>query len=69
MVPVNLIHEISFMGFEYGMSPKQVAQAVVAGADVLWAWEGILTGGTVSAAEITQTQSEGAFQCRYNPQG
>ena len=69
MVPVNLIHEISFMGFEYGMSPKEVAQAVVAGADVLWAWEGMLTGGTVSAAEITQTQSEGAVQCRYNPQG
>ncbi|HSR51557.1 MAG TPA: multiheme c-type cytochrome [Acidobacteriota bacterium] len=36
MVPVNLIHEIQEVGFDYGMSPRQVAQAVVDGHLVLW---------------------------------
>lgn len=31
MVPVNLIHAISSAGFDYGMSARQVADAVVAG--------------------------------------
>ena len=35
MVPVNLVHEIQFVGFDYGMSPRQVADAVVAGHEVL----------------------------------
>lgn len=35
MVPVNLIHEISSVGFDYGMSPREVADAVVAGHMVI----------------------------------
>ncbi len=31
MVPVNLILAIQDIGFDYGMSPRQVADAVVAG--------------------------------------
>lgn len=31
MVPVNLVHEISDVGFDYGMSAKQIARAVVDG--------------------------------------
>ena len=31
MVPVNLIHEISSAGFDYGMNARQVAQRIVAG--------------------------------------
>jgi len=31
MVPPNLIHEISIVGFDYGMSAREVADAVVAG--------------------------------------
>lgn len=31
MVPVNLVHEISDVGFDYGMSAQQVARAVVNG--------------------------------------
>lgn len=31
MVPVNLIGAIQFVGFDYNMSPRQVADAVVAG--------------------------------------
>ena len=36
MVPPNLVHEISEVGFDYGMTPRQVADAVVAGYRVLW---------------------------------
>ncbi|MEP3479070.1 MAG: multiheme c-type cytochrome [Fuerstiella sp.] len=31
MVPVNLVHEISDVGFDYGMSARQIAQGVVNG--------------------------------------
>ena len=31
MVPVNLVHEISDMGFDYGMSARQIADGVVDG--------------------------------------
>jgi nitrate/TMAO reductase-like tetraheme cytochrome c subunit len=36
MVPPNLVHEISGVGFDYGMTPREVADAVVAGYRVLW---------------------------------
>lgn len=36
MVPVNLIHEISSVGFDYGMSAKQIADAVVDGHMILY---------------------------------
>lgn len=36
MVPVNLVAEVSKVGFDYNMSPRQVADAVVAGHQVLW---------------------------------
>lgn len=36
MVPVNLIPEIQNVGFDYYMSPREVADAVVDGAQVLW---------------------------------
>jgi hypothetical protein len=35
MVPVNLVHEISSVGFDYNMSARDVADAVVAGHQVL----------------------------------
>ncbi|MEO6624028.1 MAG: multiheme c-type cytochrome [Burkholderiaceae bacterium] len=35
MVPVNLVTEIQFVGFDYGMSPREIADAVVAGHQVL----------------------------------
>ncbi len=40
MVPPNLIHAIESVGFDYGMSAKQVADAVVAGHLVLHTREG-----------------------------
>ena len=36
MVPVNLVKEISEVGFDYNMSAKEVADNVVAGHQVLW---------------------------------
>jgi hypothetical protein len=36
MVPVNLIAAIQGAGFDYGMSPRGVADAVVAGSQVIW---------------------------------
>lgn len=35
-VPVNLISAIKSVGFDYGMSPREVADAVIAGGDVIW---------------------------------
>lgn len=36
MVPINLIHEIKDVGFDYFMSPREVADGVLAGHLVLW---------------------------------
>jgi hypothetical protein len=36
MVPANLVHAIMGVGFDYGMSPRDVSDAVVAGHEVLW---------------------------------
>jgi hypothetical protein len=35
MVPPNLIHEIGFVGFDYGMSAREVADSVVKGHIVI----------------------------------
>lgn len=67
MVPVNLIAEISFMGFEYGMSAKEVADRVVAGADVLWRKQLVLEQGRVHDDEAEAVAPTGAFQCRSDP--
>ena len=36
MVPVNLIAAIQGAGFDYGMSPAQIARQIVRGSSVLW---------------------------------
>jgi hypothetical protein len=36
MIPVNLVHEIKVVGFDYGMSAREVAERVVEGHLVLW---------------------------------
>jgi hypothetical protein len=36
MIPVNLIAAIQGVGFDYGMSPKKIAESVVEGHQVLW---------------------------------
>ena len=64
MVPVNLIAEISFMGFEYGMSAKDVANNVVEGAQVLWRRELTLESGAKPSKPAQRIQPVGAYQCR-----
>jgi len=39
MVPVNLIYEIKNVGFDYNMSPREVADRVVEGAATLYDWK------------------------------
>jgi hypothetical protein len=36
MLPVNLMREISGVGFDYGMSPREVAYRIAEGARILW---------------------------------
>jgi hypothetical protein len=36
MVPVNLVNAIQWVGFDYGMSPREVGDALVTGREVLW---------------------------------
>lgn len=36
MVPVNLVNEIKSVGFDYGMTPRQVADEIVKGHMTLW---------------------------------
>ena len=36
MVPVNLVHEVAAVGFDYGLSAQEVAARVVEGHMVLW---------------------------------
>ena len=43
MVPVNLISAIQWVGFDFGMSPREVGDAVVAGKEILWEKDVVLT--------------------------
>ena len=52
MVPVNLIPEIQDVGFDYFMSPREVADRVVEGAQTLWDIDVDLSGGGVIANNI-----------------
>jgi nitrate/TMAO reductase-like tetraheme cytochrome c subunit len=42
MVPVNLMREISGVGFDYSMSPREIAYRVAEGARILWDKEVVL---------------------------
>ncbi|MDF1792694.1 MAG: multiheme c-type cytochrome [Thalassobaculaceae bacterium] len=52
MVPVNLILAIQDIGFDYGMSPRQVADAVVAGTLTIAERETVVTLGDQSRAAV-----------------
>jgi hypothetical protein len=58
------VAEVAFMGFEYGMSARAVADQVVAGAQVLWRRSDVpLAQGVTIADEPERTQPQGALQC------
>jgi hypothetical protein len=42
MVPVNLVNEIKTVGFDYGMSPRQIADNLVAGHMIVWEKSAVL---------------------------
>ncbi len=42
MIPVNLVSQIQGVGFDYGMSPREVAEGVLAGHQTLWEKELVL---------------------------
>lgn len=59
MVPVNLITAVQRVGFDYGMSAKDVADAVVEGADILW--EKMVTFDVHSDSTVSQNATGEAW--------
>jgi hypothetical protein len=57
MVPVNLMREISGVGFDYSMSPREVAYRVANGARILWDKQAVINGPTVHL-DWTPTEEE-----------
>jgi hypothetical protein len=55
MIPINLVHEIGIVGFDYGMSPRDVADGVLAGHLVLWEREVELTPGLKVASATEES--------------
>ena len=56
MVPVNLIAAIQGAGFDYGMSPKGIADRIVAGSSVIWERHLKIDIETGSYEEVAQLQ-------------
>ncbi len=57
MVPVNLIDEIQHVGFDYFMTPRQVADRVVEGALTLWDVDVALGDGVRVAATLPDDET------------
>ncbi len=57
MVPANLINEISSVGFDYGLAPRDVANRVVMGGFPLWHHQ-IPLGPAGSEKDLTPTEAE-----------
>jgi len=61
MVPVNLIHAIEIAGFDYDMSPRDVAEEVVKAHITVWERDIVLNPGRIEAQpnqSITQEMSK-----------
>ncbi len=58
MVPVNLISDIQDVGFDYSMSPAELARNVVAGHQVLWSRE--LTADTAGGSRKAGASAGGS---------
>jgi hypothetical protein len=50
MIPINLIFAIQGVGFDYGMSPRDIADGVVKGHQVLYEHKVKVDGGTSVSA-------------------
>ena len=56
MIPVNLVHEIKDIGFDYGMSPKEIADRILEGAETLWERTVTVDLGLGKVVEISDQQ-------------
>ena len=67
MVPVNLIAAIAAAGFDYEMSPRSVAQQVVAGAEAIWQRQlSILPSGEIEADTAVDNHLESCTADAFN---
>lgn len=59
MVPVNLIDDIQEVGFDYGLSPRTIADRVVQGAHILWERTVVVPEGeTEKPVSLAPTEEE-----------
>jgi len=59
MVPVNLLSDISEVGFDYGLSPRTLGDRVVAGAHILWDRTILLSDTTLGEpVKLAPTEAE-----------
>ena len=59
MVPINLVDAIKDVGFDYGMSVRDVAARVVEGHLVLWRREVALRKGVIDEPGDTERRADG----------
>jgi len=55
MIPVNLLDAIQGVGFDYGMSAKEIADEVVKGQQVLWEKEVVIVPGNIEGQLAAQS--------------
>jgi hypothetical protein len=58
MVPVNLVHEVKDVGFDYNMSAREVAEALVAGYMTLWDRKVELKRGRYAQNTVQSTDAQ-----------
>lgn len=61
MIPINLINEIKNVGFDYGMSAREVAEGVLAGHLVLWERDVVLKPGRFHG-DVKQISIDGSSE-------
>lgn len=57
MVPINLIHEIQYVGFDYNMSPRLIADRIAQQACTIWDYD-VMLDGEGQIADLTPTEEE-----------
>jgi hypothetical protein len=58
MIPVNLINEIKDVGFDYNMSPRQIADGVLAGYMTIWDRNIELRRGRYAQSTVQSTDAQ-----------
>jgi hypothetical protein len=68
MMPVHLVWEVSGVGFDYGLSAKEIAERLVAGALVLWE-HNILLDAQEASIDLRPTEEDIVSTEVDNPSG